>query len=249
MEFVCPGYLSLIVSKNEYELLNWPLLLSKTFKDYYHQVFLQKHFHVILKEKLHGLTISNAQNWTSNIVLPPVFNISRNSFFSNLMIFLKFSSTALQFPRFHVHESGLQFLRFSKTVGAPGELNRMERKKWRKNGVEKNVALLLPLQLVLLRTIIEQFLVDFHEEFQCVIYQPVNRSETHKQSNINTICLIFLYRRNVNDGRIKIQSSRVTTYSKGVGKKYFVTIVRCIRTENFPSREIGAWEKVRYNGG
>ena len=33
------------------------------------------------------------------------------------------------------------------------------------------------------------------------------------------------------------------------GKKYVVTIVRCIRTDNFPLREIGTLEKVRYNGG
>ena len=51
-----------------------------------------------------------------------------------------------------------------------------------------------------------------------------------------------------------IQSSRVTTYSQGVGEKYVVTIVRCIRTENFPllgNRESGiwTWDKVRYNGG
>ena len=30
---------------------------------------------------------------------------------------------------------------------------------------------------------------------------------------------------------------------------YIVNRVRCIRTDNFPLREIGAWEKVRYNGG
>ena len=30
---------------------------------------------------------------------------------------------------------------------------------------------------------------------------------------------------------------------------YVVTIARCIRTEYFPLREIGTWEKVRYNGG
>ena len=30
---------------------------------------------------------------------------------------------------------------------------------------------------------------------------------------------------------------------------YVVTIVCCMRTENFPLREIGTWEKVRYNGG
>ena len=35
----------------------------------------------------------------------------------------------------------------------------------------------------------------------------------------------------------------------GGGKKYVVTIVRCIRTENFPLRDIGTWEKVRYNDG
>ena len=35
----------------------------------------------------------------------------------------------------------------------------------------------------------------------------------------------------------------------GVGKKYVVTIVRCIWTENFRLREMGTWEKVRYNGG
>ena len=35
-----------------------------------------------------------------------------------------------------------------------------------------------------------------------------------------------------------------------VGRKmYVVTIVRCIRTENFPLREIGTLEKVRYNDG
>ena len=36
---------------------------------------------------------------------------------------------------------------------------------------------------------------------------------------------------------------------RGTEKKYVVTIVRCIRTENFPFREIGTWEEVRYNGG
>ena len=36
---------------------------------------------------------------------------------------------------------------------------------------------------------------------------------------------------------------------RGIGKKYVVTIIRCIRTENFPLREIGTWEKVPYNGG
>ena len=35
----------------------------------------------------------------------------------------------------------------------------------------------------------------------------------------------------------------------GGRKKYTVTIVRFIRTENFPLREIRTWEKVRYNGG
>ena len=45
-----------------------------------------------------------------------------------------------------------------------------------------------------------------------------------------------------------IHLSRVITYSQG-GRKNVVTIVRCIRTENFPLREIGTWEKVRYNGG
>ena len=51
------------------------------------------------------------------------------------------------------------------------------------------------------------------------------------------------------NGRYNIQSCRVITYSQGVGKNYVVTIVRCIRTENFPLREIGTWQKVRYNGG
>ena len=37
--------------------------------------------------------------------------------------------------------------------------------------------------------------------------------------------------------------------SGAVGKKLVVTIVRCIRAENFPLREIGTWENVRYNGG
>ena len=36
---------------------------------------------------------------------------------------------------------------------------------------------------------------------------------------------------------------------RGVGKRYVFTIVRCIRIENFPLREIGTWEKVRFIGG
>ena len=46
-----------------------------------------------------------------------------------------------------------------------------------------------------------------------------------------------------------IQSSRVITYTQVCGKKYVVTIVRCIQTVNFLLREIGSWEKVRYNSG
>ena len=42
--------------------------------------------------------------------------------------------------------------------------------------------------------------------------------------------------------------SRYNVPSRGFGIKY-VVIVRCIRTENFPQREIETWEKVRYNGG
>ena len=47
----------------------------------------------------------------------------------------------------------------------------------------------------------------------------------------------------------RVQSSRVITYFQGGPKKVCVTIVRCILTENFPLRENGTWEKVRYNGG
>ena len=48
---------------------------------------------------------------------------------------------------------------------------------------------------------------------------------------------------------IIIQSNRGITYFQEVGKMYVVTIERCIRSENCPLREIGTWEKVRYNGG
>ena len=60
-------------------------------------------------------------------------------------------------------------------------------------------------------------------------------------SDISDLCGL----RNSSD----IQSSHVITYSQGVGKKYVVTIVRYIRTENFSLREMGTWNKVRYNGG
>ena len=36
---------------------------------------------------------------------------------------------------------------------------------------------------------------------------------------------------------------------RGVGKKCVVTIVRCIRIEYFPLREIGTQNDVRYNSG
>ena len=42
--------------------------------------------------------------------------------------------------------------------------------------------------------------------------------------------------------------SRYNVLPRGCKKKYDVTIVRCIRTENFPLHEIETWEKVRYNG-
>ena len=48
---------------------------------------------------------------------------------------------------------------------------------------------------------------------------------------------------------VRCEYSRVAIQrtTRGVGKKYVVMIVRC--SENVPLREIGAWEKVRYNGG
>ena len=49
--------------------------------------------------------------------------------------------------------------------------------------------------------------------------------------------------------RYDLVESRYNVLSVGSGKCYIITIVRCIRTENFPLREIVTWVKVRYNGG
>ena len=48
-------------------------------------------------------------------------------------------------------------------------------------------------------------------------------------------------------GEEEIYYSRVALQRtpRGGGEKK----LRCIRTENFPSREIGTWEKKRHNGG